>query len=62
VDGLAVAAAREQKTSEGAVESGFLEWLVARQAKGKYAGYDPDQEFIQLEQRIAAGEPFPLSM
>lgn len=62
VDGLAVSAAREQKTSDGAVESGFLEWLAARLAKGKYAGYDPDQEFNQLEQRIAAGESFPLSM
>jgi ribonuclease HI len=62
VDGLAVAAAREQKTSDGAVESGFLEWLAARQAKGKYAGYDPDQDFNQLAQRIAAEETFPLSI
>ena len=62
VDGLAVAAAREQKTSNGPVESGFLEWLATRQSKEKYPGYDPDQEFNQLEQRIAAGEPFPLSM
>jgi ribonuclease HI len=61
VDGLAVAAAREQKTSEGAVESGFDEWLAARQAKGKYAGYDPDQDFDQLARRIAAGESFALA-
>ena len=60
-DGLAVAAAREQKTSEGAVESGFLEWLTARQAKGLYPGYDPDQEFQRLEQRLASGETFPLA-
>ena len=52
VDGLAVAAARELKTSPGAVESGFLEWLAAKQAKGRYAGYDPDADFEQLEQRI----------
>lgn len=62
VDSLAVAAAREQKTTEGAVESGFLEWLAARQAKGKYVGYDPDREFDLLAQRVAAGESFPLAI
>lgn len=60
-DGLAVAAAKEQKTADGAVESGFLEWLAARQAKGLYPGYDPDQEFERLERRIAAGEALPLA-
>jgi ribonuclease HI len=60
-DSLAVAAAREQKTSEGAVESGFLKWLTAKRAKGLYAGYDPDQEFKRLEQRITAGDTFPLA-
>jgi ribonuclease HI len=61
VDGLAVGAAQEQKASDGAVESGFLEWLAAKQAKGKYAGYDPDMEFEELARRIAAGERLPLS-
>jgi ribonuclease HI len=61
VDGLTVAAAREQKTSAGAVESGFLEWLAARQAKGRYPGYDPDTEFQRLERRMAAGESFSLA-
>jgi ribonuclease HI len=61
VDGLAVAAAREQKSCDGAVESGFLEWLAAKQAKGKYAGYDPDLEFDLLARRIVAGEGVPLS-
>jgi ribonuclease HI len=61
VDNLAVSAAREQKTSAGAVESGFLEWLVAKQANKKYAGYDPDLDFEQLARRVAAGEGFPLS-
>jgi ribonuclease HI len=61
VDGLAVAAAREQKASDGAVESGFLEWLAAKQAKGKYAGYDPELEFEELARRIVAGERLPLS-
>jgi ribonuclease HI len=60
VDALAVAAAREQKTSAGAVESGFLEWLAARQARGMYPGYDPDVDFQQLERRLAAGERFAL--
>lgn len=61
VDTLAVAAAREQKSSEGAVESGFLEWLAARQLKGKYAGYDPDLEYELLSRRLVAGEVFPLA-
>jgi len=60
-DGLAVAAAREQKTSDGVIESSFLEWLGARQAKGKYSGYDPDHDFLELAQRVAEGEGFPLS-
>jgi ribonuclease HI len=60
-DGLAVAAAREQKSSDGAVESGFMEWLSARQAKGLYPGYDPDQEFERLERLLASGEPLPLA-
>jgi ribonuclease HI len=58
---LAVAAAREQKTSEGMVESGFEAWLVARQAKGLSPGYAPDETFAALEQRLAAGESFPLA-
>jgi ribonuclease HI len=60
-DSLAVAAAREQKTSDGAVESGFLEWLTAKQAKGLYPGYDPDQEFERLERQIASGATLPLA-
>ena len=61
VDGLAVSAAREQKTSEGAFPSGFPEWLAARQARGKYVGYNPDREFDELAQRITAGDTFELS-
>lgn len=60
-DSLAVAAAREQKTSGGAVESGFLEWLATKQAKGQYSGCDPDAEFERLERRMAAGESFALA-
>ena len=62
VDSLAVGAAREQKSSDGAAESGFVQWLAARQAKGKYVGYDPDLEFSMIEKRTGAGEGFPLVM
>jgi ribonuclease HI len=58
---LAVAAARQQKTSEGMVESGFDTWLTAKQTKGLYADYAPDEAFRLLEQRLAAGESFPLA-
>jgi ribonuclease HI len=60
-DHLAVAAARERKASDGAIESALLEWLAARQAKGLYPGYDPDGEFVRLERRIAGGESFALA-
>jgi ribonuclease HI len=60
-DNLAVAAARKGKSSGGAVESGFLEWLAAQQAKGLYSGYDPDADFAQVERRIVAGESFALA-
>lgn len=58
---LAVAAAREQKTSAGAVPSEFGAWLAARQAKGMFQGYDPDAAFATLERRVAAGERLPLA-
>lgn len=60
-DALAVAAASERKSSSGAIESGFLQWLAARQAKGLYPGYDPDAEFERLERRVVAGENFALA-
>jgi ribonuclease HI len=53
---LAVRAATEQVTSEGAVESGFGTWLGAHQAKGQYLGYDPNETFAAIERRLAAGE------
>lgn len=54
---LAVSAAKEQRSSSGAIESGFIEWLDAkREAKKLYLQYDPDAAFTELEQRLAAGE------
>jgi ribonuclease HI len=57
---LAVKAAREQISSEGVVASGFDAWLEARRLKGQYLEYDPDTAFADLEERVRAGEPFPL--
>ena len=59
-DRLAVRAAREQRSSEGAVASGFRAWLAAEQEKGLYATYDPDRAFAALAARVAGGERFPL--
>ncbi len=59
-DWLAVRAAREQRSSEGAIESEFGRWLAIQQEKGLYAGYDPDEGFAELEARVLAGEDFPL--
>ena len=61
-DRLAVRAAREQRSSDGAVASGFVEWLAAEQAKGLYEGYDPDAAYAALETRLAEGEAFPLTL
>jgi ribonuclease HI len=59
VNDLAVKAATEHVTSQGAIESGFAEWISARRDRGQFAGYDPDADFTWLEQRIAAGERLP---
>ena len=58
---LAIAAAREAKSTPGAVDSAFLSWLEAKRAKGKFVGYDPDQAFAALEKRVGEGESFPLA-
>jgi ribonuclease HI len=60
-DQLAVTAAREQKTSDGIIESGFDEWFAEQRAKGKFTGYDPDAAFAALEMRVAAGDRFALA-
>ena len=58
---LAVRAATEQVTSAGLVASGFAAWLDAKQASGKFPGYDPDMAFDGLAARLAAGERFPIA-
>ena len=58
---LAVAAAREQKTSPGIIESGFLDGLAAHEAKGNFAGYDPDAAFSALEAKVASANGIPLA-
>ena len=47
-DWLAVRAAREQITSEGAVPSEFLAWLEERRARGRFTDYDPDAAFAAV--------------
>jgi ribonuclease HI len=58
---LAVLAAKEQRMSEGIVESGFDEWLKAKRAKGLYLDYDADAAFAELEERLLSDDPFALS-
>lgn len=58
---LAIRAATEQVTSEGIIASGYAAWLAAKQAKGLFPKYDPDAAFAALEQRLAAGERFPIA-
>lgn len=60
-DWLAVRAAREQRGTEGAVDSEFSVWLAREQERGLYVGYDPDMAFAKLEARIASGEAIPLT-
>jgi ribonuclease HI len=59
-DRLAVRAAREQRSSDGAVESEFDQWLAVWRGKGMYLDYDPNAAFAVLEARITGGETFPL--
>lgn len=59
---LAVRAATEQRSSNGAVPSGFADWLTGHRAKGRYLTYDPDAAFVRLEDALLAGPPLPLRM
>jgi ribonuclease HI len=58
---LAVLAAKEQRTSDGIVESGFDDWLESKRARGLYLDYDPDTAFAVLEGRLASDRPFALA-
>jgi len=53
---LAVMAATDQHTSDGAEESGFDDWLDDKRSRGQYADYDADATFRRLADRVAAGE------
>lgn len=59
---LAVAAAREQRTSEGLVASEFGSWLASQRARGKYLDIDPDRSFTLLEARLLGGGLIPLAL
>jgi ribonuclease HI len=59
---LAVLAAREQLTSTGLVASGFDEWLAGKMARGLFADYDRDADFVALERKLLAGEAVPLAL
>lgn len=52
-DHLAVRAAEEQLTSDGAVDSGFGTWLDQRRGRGQFADYDPDAAFTETASRLA---------
>jgi ribonuclease HI len=47
-DWLAVRAARDQITSDGAVPSEFPGWLEERRARGRFADFDPDAAFASV--------------
>ncbi|MBI2072858.1 MAG: hypothetical protein HYT81_07475 [Gemmatimonadetes bacterium] len=51
---LAMRAAGKQLMSEGAVPTGFLEWLHAKRERGQYPDYDPDAAFAELANRHQA--------
>lgn len=57
---VAVRAAKEQLVSDGAVPSGFDDWLATKRAKGNYLEYDGDAAFTRLEERLLRGERLPL--
>lgn len=58
---LAIAAATEQKTSNGAEPSGMLEWLAAKRERGLYDAYDPDVAFAEVERLVDQGDPIPIA-
>jgi hypothetical protein len=57
---LAVAAATEQHTSDGAIPSGFETWLMAKRGRGQYLEYDADAAYTRLADRLARGDAIEL--
>jgi ribonuclease HI len=55
-DHLAVSAAEGQTHSGGLGTSEFEQWLAHRQSAGKFSGYDPDHDFVQLAEGFATTE------
>jgi hypothetical protein len=49
------------RTSTPTTSPSVPEWLAAKQAKGKFPGYDPDTDFEAIVQRLAAVTEFPLA-
>ena len=59
---LAVRAATEQTTSDGATPSEFAAWLAAERKKKRYLDYDADAAFARLEALVGEGRPVPLAL
>ena len=59
---LAVRAATEQTTSDGATPSEFATWLAAERRKKRYLDYDADAAFARLEALVGEGRPVPLAL
>jgi ribonuclease HI len=57
---LAVSAATEQHTSDGAISSGFENWLIAKRSRGQYLEYDADAAYRSLADRLARGDVIAL--
>jgi ribonuclease HI len=51
-DHVAVRAAEDQTTSDGAVTSEFPAWLEERRARGQFGDYDPDVAFRDLASEL----------
>jgi len=58
---IAVRAAQQQISSEGAVASEFSLWLAGQQTRGRYQDFDPDADFGELESMVLAAKPVPLN-
>ncbi|HET7043030.1 MAG TPA: ribonuclease H [Gemmatimonadales bacterium] len=59
---LAVRAATEQTTSDGATVSTFDDWLALERRKKRYLDYDADAAFAKLEALLAEERPVPLAL